>query len=269
MFYEGTEKRLLICTNNLDLLTIADSFWHQLVAQSGAEILSCIQNSSIKAYLLSESSLFIWQDKLLLITCGNTKLVNAALFIQKRFGKQQISSLVFQRHQALKPHLQPSNFKQDILLLEKLFKGQQQHWRDDYQGDLFLFGDITQHTMPTQGIYMLHGLRGELAEDLQKNALSKTIILKKLKLESFFNGLTIDHFSFNPKGYSLNALCGEDYLTIHLTPEQLSTYLSIETSFSDSQCIDFINHLQQLFSPERCKKMHFKATEKKLDISLS
>ena len=269
MFYEGTEKRLLICTKELNLLTLAEDFWHQLVAQSGAEILSSIQNSTIKAYLLSESSLFIWQDKLLLITCGHTKLVNAALFIQKQFEKQQITTLLFQRHQALKPHLQASSFKQDTLLLEKLFNGQQKHWRDDYQGDLFLFGDITRNTMPTQSIYMLHGLRGSLAEDLQQKTLSKITILESLQLEVFFNGLTIDHFSFNPKGYSLNALYGEDYLTIHLTPEKLSTYLSIETSFSEKKCTHFIRHLHELFSPQRSKKMHFNTTEKQLDISLS
>lgn len=269
MFYEGTEKRLLICTKELNLLTFTEEFWHRLVAQSDAEILSSIQNSSIKAYLLSESSLFIWQDKLLLITCGNTKLVNAALFIQKQLGKQQIATLVFQRHQALKPHLQASSFEQDTFLLEKLFNGQQQHWRDDYQGDLFIFGDITKNTMPTQHIYMLHGLRGDLAESLQQKSSDKAIILEKLQLEHFFNDLTIDHFSFDPKGYSLNAVRGNDYLTIHLTPEQLSTYLSIETSFPDSQCIDFINHLHTLFSPERTKKMHFKGIEKRLDINLT
>jgi len=269
MFYEGTEKRLLICTKDLNLLMFAEDFWHRLVAQSGAEILSSIQNSTIKAYLLSESSLFIWQDKLLLITCGHTKLINAALFIQKQFGKQQITTLLFQRHQALKPHLQASSFKQDTLLLEKLFNGQQQHWRDDYQGDLFLFGDITKNTMPTQNIYMLHGLQGDLAEDLQLSTLSRTVILEKFRLEAFFSDLTIDHFSFTPKGYSLNALCGEDYLTIHLTPEKLSTYLSIETSFSDKKCTAFIRYLHELFSPERSKRMHFKTTEKQLDIRLS
>lgn len=268
MFYEGTEKRLLVCTKNLDLLTNPESFWHQLVAQSGAEILSSIQNSNVKAYLLSESSLFIWCDKLLLITCGNTKLINAALFIQKQFGKQQITNLIFQRHHALKPHLQLSNFEQDSLQLERLFNGKKLQWRDDYQGDLFLFGDITKKTMPTQVIYMLHGLRGDFAEDLQKNTLDKSIILKKLKLRSFFTSLTIDHFSFSPKGYSLNALCEKDYLTIHLTPERLSTYLSIETSFSESKCTTFIHHLQQIFAPVRSKKMYFTPSEKKLNINL-
>lgn len=268
MFYEGTEKRLLICTKTLNLFDFEECFWSKLVAYSGAEILSSISNSTLKAYLLSESSLFVWQDKLLLITCGNTQLVKAALFVQQQLTKQQINTLIFQRHQALKPQLQSSNFKQDTLLLEKQFNGQQQHWRDGYQGDLFVFGKISEKTITTQNIYMLHGLQGELAKKLQIETLNKQQILKQLKIETFFNDLLIDHFSFNPKGYSLNAICGEQYIAIHLTPEKLSTYLSIETSFSEFQCTDFIAHLQQLFLPTDFKKMHFKSANQQLNITI-
>lgn len=268
MFYEGAEKRLLICTKSINLFNVNEAFWQRLVASCGAEILSCIKNTKLKAYLLSESSLFIWQNKLLLITCGNTQLVNAALFIQQSFTKQQISTLIFQRHQGLKPQLQHSKFEQDTLLLEKLFNGQQKHWRDDYQGDLFLFGEISKKSITTQSIYMLHGLNGTLATQLQTETLNKQQVLTKLKLETFFNDLTIDHFSFTPKGYSLNAICGEDYLAIHLTPEQLSTYLSIETSFPALRCIDFIAYLRQLFLPNNLKQLHFKTQNKQLNVSI-
>ena len=269
MFYEGTEKRLLICTQKLNLLSFSDDFWQQLVAQSEADILSKTSNSHLKAYLLSESSLFVWHDKLLLITCGKTKLVNAALFIQQQLTKQKIQTLIFQRHQALKPHLQSSSFEQDALCLSKHFKGQKKHWRDDYQGDLFVFGQIAADLISTQTIYMLRGLQGELAEQLQQGALDKEFILERLKLRTFFNNLSIDHFSFEPKGYSLNAICENDYLTIHLTPEKLSTYLSIETSFTEQQCTLFLDHLEQLFSPKKTKKMHFKIINNELNIQLS
>lgn len=268
MFYEGTEKRLLICTKSLNLFDFDDQFWQQLVVNCGAEILSSIQNTQLKAYLLSESSLFVWQDKLLLITCGNTQLVKAALFLQQELTKQQISTLIFQRHQALKPQLQSSNFQQDTLLLEKQFNGQQQHWGDDYQGDLFVFGEISEKNITTQSIYMLHGLNGKLATKLQTETLDKQQILEKLKLDVFFDDLIIDHFSFEPKGYSLNAICGENYLAIHLTPEQLSTYLSVETSFPALQCTDFITYLQQLFLPNDLKQLHFKSDSKRLNISI-
>lgn len=268
MFYEGTEKRLFICINAVNLLGVDDSFWQQLVAHSGAEILSSSSNQHLKAYLLSESSLFIWQDKLLLITCGNTQLVKAALFIQQQFTKQQIRTLIFQRHQALKPHLQSSSFQQDTLLLEKQFSGHTQHWKEDYQGDLFCFGDLASQHITTQVIYMMTGLRGELADNLQHQSINKEVLLKKLKLTTFFDGLLIDHFSFDPKGYSLNAICGKDYLAIHLTPEQHSTYLSIETSFSTEKCTNFITYLQQLFLPVQMKTMHFATAEKQLNISV-
>jgi len=268
MFYEGTEKRLLICTKSLNLFNFNDHFWQKLVAESGAEILSHIHNAQLKAYLLSESSLFVWQDKLLLITCGNTQLFKAALFAQQQFTKQQINTLIFQRHQALKPQLQTSNFQQDTLQLEKQFNGQQQHWRDGYQGDLFVFGKISKDSIATQNIYMLHGLSSSLAIRLQTECLNKQEVLDRLKLTRFFDGLIIDHFSFNPTGYSLNAICNEDYLTIHLTPERLSTYLSIETSFTTSQCTEFIAHLEQLFLPSNIKQLNFKPDNEQLNINI-
>jgi S-adenosylmethionine decarboxylase len=268
MFYEGTEKRLYICTKSLNLFDLAPQFWQELVAYSGAEILSSMHNKTVQAYLLSESSLFVWQDKILLITCGNTQLIKAALFIQQRFSKQQISTLIFQRHQALKPLLQDSSFEQDTLLLAEQFHGQQQHWNEDYKGDLFIFGEISSQTFKTQSIYMLHGLQGDFAARLQKQSFDKQTILKELKLTSFFDDLLIDHYSFHPKGYSLNAICGDDYLTIHLTPEQQSTYLSVETSFLAEECDIFIAHLMHLFSPSKAKQMHFKSQQQQLNITI-
>lgn len=268
MFYEGTEKRLLIAVKSINLLTLDDFFWQQLVAQSGAAILSTVNNGYIKAYLLSESSLFIWKDKLLLITCGNTQLVKAAIFMQQQWHKTEICTLLFQRHQALKPQLQHSNFHQDSLLLTQQFEGQQQHWQGNYQGDLFVFGDISSKRVTTRNIYMLHGLSGDFAIQLQAPNICKNEVLEKLALHTFFTGLLIDHFSFNPKGYSLNAICGEDYLAIHLTPESLSTYLSIETSFNNVQCQGFISHLKLLFSPKRVNTMSFQPVAAQLNITV-
>jgi len=287
MFYEGTEKRLVISTKDLNLFDFADSFWSDLVAHSGAEVLSSIANAKIKAYLLSESSLFVWQDKLILITCGNTQLVKAALFVQQQFTKQHINTLLFQRHQALKPQLQRSNFQQDRLLLEKQFKGQNMHWRDGYQGDLFVFGKVSENSIITQSIYMLHGLNSAFASTLQTKILDKKAVLAALKLDLLFDhslsddlllnkslcsprlsNLIIDHYSFSPKGYSLNAICGADYITLHLTPEKMSTYLSIESSFPKQRCAHFINHLQQLFLPSELKSMHFNSLSQQLLISV-
>ena len=142
MFYEGTEKRLEIILKQNNLLQFPEQFWKKMVAQAGAFILSKIENEHICAYLLSESSLFIWKNKLLLITCGNTHLVKAAQFFQKKIPKEQIQSLLFHRHQPVQPELQKTNFAQDSVLLNTRLQGITQHWQGKYQGDLFFFGII-------------------------------------------------------------------------------------------------------------------------------
>ena len=88
MFFEGSEKKVQIIVNEkkLSLLTgIADAFWHGFVNSSGAKILSTIESNHCKAFLLSESSLFIWPHKLILITCGTTQLIKAIEFFIHEF----------------------------------------------------------------------------------------------------------------------------------------------------------------------------------------
>ncbi|MFT4974264.1 MAG: S-adenosylmethionine decarboxylase, partial [Myxococcota bacterium] len=60
-----------------DLRTRGRTYWETLVARSGATILSACSSEACEAYLLSESSLFVWSDRLTLITCGQTCLVDA------------------------------------------------------------------------------------------------------------------------------------------------------------------------------------------------
>ena len=257
MFYEGTEKRLEIILKENDLLQFPEQFWKKMVAQAGAFILSKIENEHICAYLLSESSLFIWKNRLLLITCGNTHLVKAAQFFQKKIPKKQIQSLLFHRHQAIQPELQKTSFAQDSVVLNTHLQGSTQHWQGKYRGDLFFFGELTKEELNSKQILMLHGLSGPFAKQLQAGEPSTGRIESTLALAEFFPQLLIDQFTFTPKGYSLNAIAGKNYLTIHITPEKLSTYLSLESSFNNQTIQPFINHLIGLFTPLQSQLMSF------------
>jgi len=257
MFYEGSEKRLEIIVKQNNLLSFPESFWHELVAQADAFILSKTNNSHVCAYLLSESSLFVWQDRFILITCGNTHLVKAALFFQHHYSQDNIQALLFQRHQAIQPHLQKSDFKQDSLQLNLALQGIQKHWTGEYQGDLFFFGKLKQQDLNNKQIVMMHGLSGPFAELLYTGKASTEDIESSLSLTHFFSQMLIDQFIFTPKGYSLNAISERDYLTIHITPEQLSSYFSLETSFSLARIQPFINHLMRLFTPFKSQLMGF------------
>lgn len=257
MFYEGTEKRLEISLKQDNLLQFPEAFWQEMVAQAGAFILSKIENESTLAYLLSESSLFIWKNKLLLITCGNTCLVKAAQFFQKNIAKEKIQSLLFHRHQAIRPKSQKSDFAQDCALLKTHLPGRTMHWREKYKGDLFLYGDNSRLENNCKQILMQHGLSGPFAQKLQAGAASTEQIAFTLALTDFFPELCIDQYTFTPKGYSVNAIAGNNYLTIHITPEKLSNYLSLESSFDKQTMQPFIKHLIRLFAPYQSHLMNF------------
>lgn len=256
MFYEGSEKRLEITTTS-DLLAFNDDFWESMVKQAGASIISRVENNQLKAFLLSESSLFVWKHRLLLITCGETHLLHASLFFQKSVQRSEITSLLFQRHQAKHPERQRSNFQQDSLHLQKKLKGDSHHWSEGYCGDIFLFGNNQQNN-PTKNIFMSHDLGGVFFEQLQRSKVDVENIASQLQLSTYFDAFTIDQYSFEPKGYSLNAIDGARYFTLHITPEKLSSYISFESNLLTDEVRKFHDSLIALFQPKRAYLMEFK-----------
>lgn len=255
MFYEGAEKRLEI-TIHSDLFLLSDVFWKKMVEQAGASILSSMKDKNINAYLLSESSLFVWKNKLLLITCGETHLLNAALFFLNHFPRNDISSILFQRHEAFLPQKQKSHFEGDCAILNTYVDGAIQDLPTQYKGNLYQFN---KHHLAgqTQQILMLHQLSGEFSEVLQEGNVTVDAINQQLQLVQFFEGVNLDAFSFDPKGYSVNGVLNNDYFTLHITPEKNSTYLSFESSLSNEQCVKFNAFLIELFQPQKHYLLRF------------
>jgi S-adenosylmethionine decarboxylase len=156
------------------------------------------------------------------------------------------------------------------MLLNTYLPGTTQHWRRKYRGDLFFFGELTDDPLNSKNLLMLHGLSGSFAGQLQAGAASGKQIESTLALVEFFPQLLIDQFTFSPKGYSLNAITGKNYLTIHITPEKLSTYLSLESSFEERILHPYIEHLIRLFTPSQSQLMSFRRGNKgKLEVSIS
>jgi len=264
MFYEGSEKRLEI-TSTLNLLEFSHHFWQEMVSKAGAYIISQIESDSLKAFLLSESSLFVWKNRLLLITCGETHLVQAALYFQNKITRNDITSLLFQRHQANYPERQKSNFQQDKRLLQTQLQGDCQHWSESYCGDLFLFGN-NQHPFATKNILMMHDLSGRFFSALQQGGLQEQEVAAQLQLSKHFHHFTIDQHCFEPQGYSLNAISGQNYFTLHITPETQSSYLSFESNLPNNEIASFQHHLMTLFSAQRNYLMCFSYVQQTLAI---
>jgi len=237
LFFEGSEKKvqIIVNENELSLLNdINDTFWHELVNSSGAKILSSIRNNDCKAFLLSESSLFIWSNKLLLITCGTTQLVKAIEFFIHEFSLTAIEQILYQRKNEYFSHAQPSCFSQDIKVL-----------RQHISGAAYRFGAVDSHHN-----YLFHQENNYKANANDKsyeivayhisNSASKLLthgnltafeIRDLFQIDELFPHFSIDDHVFSPFGYSLNGIENEHYFTIHITPQAESSYISVSANF--------------------------------------
>ena len=103
MFFEGSEKKIEVVVKPQfkGLRERSKDFWRELVDNCNATILSELSNQHCDSYLLSESSLFVWDDRILMITCGSTKLIESVEMMIDEFGEAGIASLVYQRKNEL------------------------------------------------------------------------------------------------------------------------------------------------------------------------
>ncbi|XQW83661.1 adenosylmethionine decarboxylase [Thalassotalea piscium] len=236
MFFEGAEKKAEIQTDisQISLLKdIPDDFWQTLVTCCNARILSSISNTHSKAFLLSESSLFVWEDRLLILTCGETQLVNSIEYFIQNIGKEKIKQLTYQRKNEYYSHAQPSCFGDDMKQLSKYIKGSAYRFGelDGHHNYLFHF-DKNFKAIPEDKTYefLAYQISKTASDFLTTRNLTAKNIRHFLSLDELLTGFIIDDYVFEPYGYSLNAIKEDKYLTIHITPQADSSYISFESN---------------------------------------
>lgn len=77
-------------------------------------------------------------------------------------------------------------------------------------------------------------------------------------LKAIFPEAEIDHYLFNPCGYSSNALIGEHYYSVHVTPEDICSYASFECNLplhnienKYNSYVELINKVLDVFNPKQ------------------
>ena len=236
MFFEGSEKKaeIIVKSEGFSLLRdLNEDFWHELVQCCQARILSNIRNESCNAYLLSESSLFVWHDRFLILTCGVTTLVKAVEYFLNHVDTKMIKHVFYQRKNEYFAHAQLTSFGEDTQLLSQYLTGKAYrfgemdshhnyvfHLQNDYKANP---GDKTYQLLAYQ-------ISEQASRILTFPGLSARDIRGYLNLESLLPGFEVDDFVFEPYGYSLNAIKGNQYLTIHITPQATSSYVSFDSN---------------------------------------
>ena len=268
MVFEGSEKKIEIVVSSTtgDLRLRGRKYWEKIVSKCNAEIISEIKNEEMIAYLLSESSLFVWENSILMITCGKTSLVNSLVEFIRDFGILNIENVVFQRKNEYYSHLQISNFYDDLELLKSYLNGSA--WRlgelDGHHNFIFYYEQNESKFENDKTLELLmYNLEEEVGSLLRSENLNLKNIRDILGLEEFFDDYQIDDFLFSPCGYSVNGIKGDSYFTIHLTPEMDGSYVSFETN-DDELCHDeLVTHFIQKLGPKSFDTICFNLPELK------
>lgn len=254
-YFEGTEKKLEVALRpgSPSLRSYPEWFWDRIVCAVGARILSRIENDHAIAYLLSESSLFVYDDRMVMITCGRTQLTKAVPFLMERIGADAVELLAYERKNEVFPHAQATNFYEDAQSLRRHIPGrafqfgfEDEHHLNVYQS--LCNGPHIQEDVTVE--LLMYGLSDQARLPFIDGPSRPKNALEALGLRDFLTGFHCDEYDFEPSGYSLNAIREDRYFTVHVTPEERAPYASVETNADfDGRLSDVLRGWVDAFSP--------------------
>ncbi len=255
-FFEGPEKKLelVVTPDSASLRSLGEDVWREVVRAAQAEILSVIRNDHCDAYLLSESSLFVFDDYCVMITCGLTTLVDSVERLLESISADSVGFLVYERKNEHFPERQPTTFLEDARRLNAMLPGRALRFGDEHGHYVQVFHTtrafVPETNDPTLEILM-HGIDEHVAEQFTTAKVSEDRSLAVgLGIDSVLPGFDTSEHVFNPAGYSLNALRGEEYYTLHVTPEKMGSYASFETNHDFGMDLTgFVGVIVELFRP--------------------
>lgn len=275
--FEGYEKRLeiqfFVPGLSLDpqrkgLRSLSRTQLDEILKPAECTIVASLSNANVDSYLLSESSLFVFSYKIIIKTCGTTKLLHSISPIL-RFANTlslAVRAVKYSRGSFIFPGAQPyphRTFSEEVALL------------DDYFGNLgagsraYVMGSMTKsqnwHVYSScailedhpDSVYTLEmcmtGLDKNLASVFYKTqSCSAAEMTNRSGIRQILPQSDIDDFEFDPCGYSMNAIEGSAISTIHVTPEDGSSYASFEAVGYDpkSTCLkELIERVLACFGP--------------------
>lgn len=255
--FEGPEKKVecIFPCAPPGLRSNTDGRWHRIVRASGADVISTVSTRDMDAYLLSESSLFVWTDRILIITCGETHPIQAIPEILKITAPQVPGMLIYERKNLMYPHKQQSNFETEVSRIKAFFPGKSYRLGPADHDHIHIFFSSHAKPLPRKDAFMevlMHDL-DPFAMDMFSPAggRGKKAVLDLTGLDRLYPDMTIDSHLFTPHGFSLNGIRKDRFYAVHVTPQPAGSYASFETNMADTDYQETANRLLALFKPGR------------------
>ncbi|XP_047340775.1 S-adenosylmethionine decarboxylase proenzyme-like [Impatiens glandulifera] len=251
--FEGYEKRLEITfiepslfadPDGNGLRSLTRSQIDEILGPAECTIVASLSNADVDSYVLSESSLFVYAYKIVIKTCGTTKLLLSIPPILKLADSISLSveSVRYTRGSFIFPSAQVyphRNFSEEVTVLNSYFG------KLGFGGNAYVMGDSNKQqkwhvysasvgsNRSYDPIYTMEmcmtGLDKEKASVFFKNnSHSAAVMTENSGIRKILPSSEICDFDFDPCGYSMNSIEGAAISTIHVTPEDGFSYASFE-----------------------------------------
>ncbi|CAA0402886.1 unnamed protein product [Arabidopsis thaliana] len=282
--FEGYEKRLEVTffepglfldTQGKGLRALAKSQIDEILQPAECTIVSSLSNDQLDSYVLSESSLFIFPYKIVIKTCGTTKLLLSIEPLLRLAGELSldVKAVRYTRGSFLCPGGQPfphRNFSEEVSVLDghfaKLGLSSVAYLmgNDDETKKWHVYSASSANSNNKNNVYTLEmcmtGLDKDKASVFYKN-------------EKILPQSQICDFEFEPCGYSMNSIEGDAISTIHVTPEDGFSYASFEAVGYDFTTMDLshlVSKVLTCFEPKQFSvAVHSTVAQKSYDSGLS
>ncbi|XP_023641066.1 S-adenosylmethionine decarboxylase proenzyme 1 [Capsella rubella] len=278
--FEGYEKRLEVTffepsifqdSKGLGLRALTKSQLDEILTPAACTIVSSLSNDQLDSYVLSESSFFVYPYKVIIKTCGTTKLLLSIPPLLKLAGELSLSvkSVKYTRGSFLCPGGQPfphRSFSEEVSVLDGHFSQLGLNsvaylmGNDDETKKWHVYAASAQDSSNcNNNVFTLEmcmtGLDREKASVFYKDETDKTgSMTDNSGIRKILPKSQICDFEFEPCGYSMNSIEGDAISTIHVTPEDGFSYASFEAvgyDFSTMDLSQLVTRVLSCFEPKQ------------------
>lgn len=243
-------------------------------------VVSAVGNHYFDAYVLSESSLFVYPTKIIIKTCGTTQLLKSIrplIHHARRLGLT-LCSCRYTRGNFIFPKAQPfphTSFKEEVIYLEECLPSNLCYRKasvmpskiPSHSWHVFTAASNGAHMMVPHVPDVLYTIEICMTEldrasagkffrrpgDGKSGDTAGKEMTEMTGIGNINPAALVCDFGFDPCGYSMNGIDGDRYSTIHVTPEDGYSYASFECvgSIYDDQddVVQVLKKVVQVFRP--------------------
>ncbi|XP_021290437.1 S-adenosylmethionine decarboxylase proenzyme-like [Herrania umbratica] len=275
--FEGYEKRLevsffdpgsFVDPRGVGLRSLSTIQLDEILKPAECTIVSSLSNDHVDSYVLSESSLFVYPYKIIIKTCGTTKLLLSIPAILKFANNLSLSvrSVRYTRGSFIFPGAQPfphRNFSEEVAILDRFFLKLGSRRKAYIMGSsdktkkwhvYSAYAERSGHSDPVFTLEMcMTGLDKKKASVFSKTHVSSAALMTEHSgIREILPQSQICDFEFDPCGYSMNSIERDAISTIHVTPEDGFSYASFEAAGYDFETVNLnqlIERVLDCFKP--------------------